>query len=230
MERTVDALARQRVLAGLSTHTLDHMAQLTSRLTVKTGTCLYQQNDMPAGLFILESGHVILYRQAREKAQILLMLKPGDVFGGESIPNGTPCPYTAKAITPASLFHIAPDALRTLLKSHQDFLVIFLELVSSRLRQLTTLVHHLAFHDVRSRLAAVLLTLIEAEGTREDEGVRIPRMLSQHDLAAMVGTAREVIYRTLRQFEKEGLLRQSRTDYLITNLEKLTLVAAEETR
>jgi CRP-like cAMP-binding protein len=226
----LETLARLSIFKKLSPTTTGEIARCLSVLAVNAGVCLYQQGDPPCGLFVLEAGHVILYRQSKTKSQILSILKAEDCFGGESLSNEGPCPYTAKAISPVQALYIAPDMLQQLLASHNDLLVVFLELVSSRLRQLTTLVHQLAFHGVASRLAAVLLALAEGESESMQDGIRVPRVLSQQDLAAMTGTAREVVYRTLKQFESAGLLRQTRTHYVITDFERLIAVAEEESR
>ena len=221
-------IAKLAILASLSPATLQHVANYTIHTSCKAGTVFFQQGEAISGLHILVSGQVILYRQSREKSQILSIVSSTQCFGGESIPNDTPCPYTAKSIAPTEYYYIAPSQVHVLLNDHADFLSCYLEVISRRLRQLTNLVHQLAFHDVTSRVAGVLLTLAEAGSELTEDGLRIPRVLSQKELASMVGTAREVVYRTVRQFEEDGLLRQTRSDYFILDLDRLVQIAAEE--
>ena len=223
-------IAKVAMFASLSPATLQQIANYAIQTTCKAGTILFQQGDAPSGLHILEFGQIILYRQSREKSQILSIVSSTQCFGGESIPNNTPSPYTAKAIALTQYYYVAPTQVNVLLNEHTDFLTCYLEIISRRLRQLTNLVHKLAFHDVTSRVAGVFLTLAEADSELTDEGLRIPRVLSQKELASMVGTAREVVYRTVKQFEQDGLLRQTRADYFILNLDRLVQIASEEAR
>ena len=223
-------IAKIDVFGNLSPVTLQQLANNMIKTTSKAGTILFNQGDSASGLYILLRGQVILYRQSREKSQILSIISPIQCFGGEAIPNDTPCPYTAKAITSMQYYYVAPLQVQTLLHEQADFLAYFLEIISRRLRQLTNLVHKLAFHDVISRVAGVLLTLAEADSEMTEDGLRIPRVLSQKEFAAMVGTAREVLYRTIKQFEADGLLRQTRSDYFVLDVDALVAIATRETR
>jgi hypothetical protein len=49
-------------------------------------------------------------------------------------------------------------------------------------------------------------------------------------MAAMVGTAREVIHRTLKKFERDNLVRVTPTHFLLLDTEKLSEVARQEMR
>ncbi len=230
MSVAAEELATMPVFENLSSATLQHMAPLMVAQTFRRRDILYHRGDPPTGLFVLQSGHVILYRQSREKSQILSVLTIGKCFGGESLPNDTPSPYTAKAISNVQVLYVTPEDVRQLLMAHVDFMTFFLETVTSRLRQLARLVHDLAFRNVSSRLAGAMLTLAEADGEVTEEGLRVPRVLSQQNLAAMTGTAREVIYRTLRQFEQEDLLKQTRQAFIILDVDRMVAIATEETR
>ncbi|MBK8022008.1 MAG: Crp/Fnr family transcriptional regulator [Chloroflexi bacterium] len=191
---------------------------------------LYHQGDPPAPLFILQSGRVKLYRQSKENCQILALPVPGDCLGAESLPTGTASPYTATTLLPTSAVCFSPDILQSLMDEHPDFQEAFLRLLTDRLKQFVTLVHDLAFRDVTSRLAIVLLARAEAEGLPEEGGVIVDRLLSQQEFADMVGTAREVVYRTFRRFEEDGLLRLSRRSIWIRDLDTLREIAQQETR
>ncbi|NPV65894.1 MAG: Crp/Fnr family transcriptional regulator [Anaerolineae bacterium] len=223
-------LADVPALARLSPDTLEHLAQQAIIVSRHKGEVFYRQGDPPSGLFALQEGRVKLYRQSRERVQILALLIPGECFGATSLPDDSPCPCSAEAVTPATAIYVPPEALRCLFETHPDLMITLLEMISNQLRQLAALVHDLAFRDVSARLARVLLARAHAEGEVTAEGLRIERVLSQQELAAMVGTAREVIYRAIRDFEQAGLLRQTRTEILILNPAALAAIAEREVR
>jgi CRP-like cAMP-binding protein len=223
-------LATIQVFAELSTSTLEHIAHVSLIVEHPAGKILFQQGSNPSGLFILLDGIIILFRQSKEKSQILSIVTVNETFGSESTATAGPCPYAAKSITPVKTLYIDAKDLTLLLEEHRDFLALYVSLIARRIRQLTSVVHKLAFHDVTSRVAGVLLTLAETNSEQTDAGLRIPRVLSQKDLAAMVGTAREVIYRILKHFEEENLIRKTRTDYYILDVDTLLQIASQETR
>lgn len=230
MSLAVEALSKFSVFHEINNSTLEKLADSIVVLKPKRNFILYEQGDPPTGFYIMESGYAVLYRQSREKSQILSVLTANDCFGGETISNSMPSPYTAKVVSSSCIYHIPPDQLHQLLENNTDFATVFLGLISTRLRQLTGIVHSLAFRNVSSRLAGVLLTLAEAQSTITDEGIQVPRVLSQQDIASMTGTAREVIYRTLKQFEHQGIIRQTRTSYIILDHVTLSQLASEEVR
>ena len=216
------------IFEPLRPQTREHLAQIVDEVVFEAGEVLYTQDDPPVGLYYLLEGYVILYRQSSEKSQILSLVQAGDCFGGESIANSKPSPYTAKVIAKTSIFYITPENLQNLIQDYPDFLSLFLTIVTQRLRQLTTVVHDLAFRDVAARVASVLLMLVEAGGQPYADGIHVPRVLSQQELAATVGTAREVVYRTLKQFEQQQILQKTSKQYIILDLEKLSEIASKE--
>ena len=87
-------------------------------------------------------------------------------------------------------------------------------MLAARVRQLLTLVEDLSFRHVIGRVAKILL---EHAGDGATSGPR----LTQQDMAAMAGTAREVIGRSLRSLEDDGIIRMDRHKLVITDREAL---------
>lgn len=225
-----ELLSRLQSFAALSPRTRRCIAEKALLEAYPARVDLYRQGDPPSALYMLQSGRVKLYRQSADRCQILGLTAPGDCLGAESLPTGALSPYTATTLTPVSAISLPPAVLQSLLDEHPDFQEVFLRLITDRLKQFVTLVHDLAFRDVTSRLAMVLIARSEVEGQRHDDGVIFERLLSQQEFADMVGTAREVVYRTFKKFEEDGLVRMTRSSILIRDLESLRAVAHQEAR
>lgn len=230
MSVSIETFAGVPAFRNLSLATRRRLAEEAAVLSLKQSEALYQQGDPVPGLFALLAGRVKLYRQSRERMQIFSLLVPGDCFGAESLPDDAPTACSAMALTMARALYIAPDRLHLLMADCPDFQIAMLELVSTRLRQFVTLVHNLAFRDVSARLASVLLSLGETDGEPCDDGLRIHRLLTQQELAAMVGTVREVVHRTLKKFERDNLVRITPTHFLLLDTNKLATIARQEAR
>ncbi len=214
----------------LTPATLECVAQAAVIVSQQKREIFYQQGAPPTGLFALQSGCVKLYRQSEDRMQILALIMPGECFGAESLPDNTPSPCSATTLIPSTAIYIPPDSLFTILLNCPDLQGLLLDLISARLKQFVSLVHNLAFRDVTARLATVLLSRAEVEGEPTAEGIRISRILTQTELASMVGTAREVVYRTFKKFERDGVARLTRTHILIIDIDKLTDIAGREIR
>lgn len=223
-------LSKFQLFAALSPRTQRHIAEKALLKDYPAGINLYQQDDPPTGLFVLQTGRVKLFRQSKEKCQILALVVPGNCLGAESLPTDAPSPYSATTLTSVIAVHLPADELQSLLDEHPDFQEVFLKLITDRLKQFVTLVHDLAFRDVTSRLATVLLIRAEVEGLPHDDGIIFDRLLSQQEFAEMVGTVREVVYRTFKRFEDDGLVQMTRSSILIRDLDKLREIALQEVR
>lgn len=227
---SAEALSRIQLFKVLSPRTNRYIAEKAMLAHYPTGVDFYRQGDPPTGLFALQAGRVKLYRQSKDKCQILALPVPGDSLGAESLPTGAPSPYTATSLSPVSAITLPPSVLQSLLDELPDFQEEFLRLITDRLKQFVTLVHDLAFRDVTSRLAMVLIARAEIEGKPHDDGIIFERLLSQQEFADMVGTAREVVYRTFKRFEAEQLVQMTRSSILIRDFEILRAIAHQEAR
>jgi CRP-like cAMP-binding protein len=198
--------------------------------TYAPGQVFFSQQEKTCGLYLLQAGAVFIYRQSGGKRQVLALLGPGECFGGEGVLSHSSPSYTARAILATQVLYLPPDQLAAYIQESPDFLTVFLGLVTRRLRQLTSLVHDLAFRDVPSRLAAVLVMLSERYGQSETGGVYLAQVISQVEMSEMVGTAREVIYRALKSFEAQGILKKDPQGILIYDLKALRRIAELEAR
>jgi CRP-like cAMP-binding protein len=110
--------------------------------------------------------------------------------------------------------------------------------LTRRVRHLSDAVEGLALYDVRIRLARCLLgyTGRHNEGARasDDDASRrdwpCPPYLTQGELAAQIGTVRDVVGRTLRSFTREGLIRRERGRVVVTDLAGLRREALHDQR
>lgn len=230
MKVSVELLCQNSLFGTLSPPTQKAIAEKAAWAEYPAKDELFRQGDLASALYILQAGRVKLYRQSKGKCQILALPVSGDCVGAESLPTGAPSPFSATTLTPVRAVFLLPGVLHTLLDEYPDFQEVFLKLITDRLKQFVTLVHDLAFRDVTSRLAMILLNRAETEGAPHHDGILFDRLLSQQEFADMVGTAREVIYRTFKRFEDDGLIRTTRVSILIRDLDALRAIALQESR
>jgi CRP/FNR family cyclic AMP-dependent transcriptional regulator len=91
-------------------------------------------------------------------------------------------------------------------REHPDVARKVIAVVGSRLRRLVGIIEDLSFTTVRPRLIALLLRLAQASGTPSKEGVRVELTKTHQDLAAELGTVRELVSRNLSRLQAEGFL------------------------
>ncbi|MDQ7024046.1 MAG: Crp/Fnr family transcriptional regulator [Anaerolineae bacterium] len=230
MSVTIAMLAQIPVFGQLQGTMLQQIANQASVIKCKRNEILYNQDATLIGLYAIIDGYVKLYRQSGQRTQILALLRRGDSFGAEALSDKANSSYYAATLTPVTLIFLPADSMLELMQSYPDIRVILLQMVTKRLRQFASLVHNLAFRDVTARLSALIIARAEQDGMITDEGIHVPRLMTQSDLATMIGTAREVVQRTLKKLEQENIVHVSRKEFLILNIDRLRQIAEEETR
>jgi len=91
-------------------------------------------------------------------------------------------------------------------REHPEVALKVIAVVGSRLRRLVGIIEDLSFTTVRQRLIALLVRLAQASSTRTSEGVLVELNNTQQDLAAQLGTVRELVSRNLGRLQAEGYL------------------------
>ncbi len=105
--------------------------------------------------------------------------------------------------------------------AHPQVALKLLRVIGIRLRKLIGIIEELSFTTVRNRLAAFLIRLARHEGTRVDAGIAITLPGSNQELAAQIGTVRELVSRNLSRFQAEGFIQMEGRHVLIPDLKRL---------
>ena len=84
--------------------------------------------------------------------------------------------------------------------------------MSVRLRRADEKIGSLVLLDVNGRVADLLLRLADEEGGQE-----ITKKITHHVIAQMIGSSRETVSRTMRDFVERGLIKVTRRDMAIAN-------------
>jgi len=184
----------------------------------RPGQYLVHQDTAPEGLFFISEGRVRLARIGPDgREQVLQMVGPGELFNAEPLFDGGATPASARAMSPVRALLLPAAVLVALIGSHPSIALLLLRELSARQRELVVLLEDLRFRSVRARLARVLL----------NEARDGAAAITQQELAERAGTVREIVGRTLRDMQQEGLVRLLRGQVSVLDLEGLREVAEE---
>lgn len=170
----------------------------------------------PAGaLYFVVAGAVKIFKTSADgKEQILSIVRPGGSFNDVPVFDGASNPFSAQAMGPVVIYGIEKRDLEAILRDHPQVALNVINVLAGHVRHLTSLVADLSFRPVMRRVAKILL---EYAG----DGTGPLRRLTQQEMAAMAGTAREVVARSLKALEAKGALRMDRHRVVITDREAL---------
>ena len=97
--------------------------------------------------------------------------------------------------------------------------------IGTRFKRIESRVEQLVFCDVRTRLARILLELARDFGRRETDRTVIEVALTQGDLATLVGSVRQTVNESLREFEQKGWIGQDGRHLVLLKRDELQGVA-----
>lgn len=194
---------------------LESIRKLVFEKTADRAEMVLFEGEAAANLYFVASGVVKVFKTSAEgKEQILSIVRPGESFNDVSIFDGGPNPASARAMGPVLLYGIKKNDMEAILRNHPQIVLNVIKVLASRVRHLLSLVEDLSFKHVIGRVAKILLEHIGGEMGRG------PR-LTQQEMAAMAGTAREVVGRSLKALEEEGAIKLDRHRIIITDKEAL---------
>lgn len=183
----------------LSTELIEMLAANTQLHGFQRGDVLFWEGDPCAGMHILESGSIKLYRLSPQGRQyIISVLFDGATCNEVPAFDGGTNPVNAEALETTKVWVINAEVLRELVTNNSEFALKILSKFGQNLRGLVAKVSEMAFYQVTHRLAR-LITELPVQDARPN--------LTQEQLAARLGTVREVVSRSLKELEKSGAIR-----------------------
>lgn len=222
MNQHIEALRQVGFCAELNETTVSDLAAIAVPLHRAAGTLIQLEGEPAEAMYVVIQGRVKIARiAANGREQVLHVAGVGHHFNTVPIFDGGVCPANAEALCDVRLLALPRAPLVQVMERHPMLALAFLKEFTGRLRHLVHLVDELALHTVQGRLAGLLLT--QAEAAERGEAVS---PLTQSEMAAHLGTVREMVARTLKGFEVLGLVRMERG--AITVLDRVGLAAQAE--
>lgn len=208
--------------AGLDEQVLDRLQGLVWERVYRRNEVVFLEGDPCEAVFFLMSGKVMILKTSPEgREQVLRVMGPGETFNEVPIFDGGPNPATVQALEQARVLAIGRGELLHLIDHYPQVGMNVLRTFAARLRELTALVGDLSFRHVTGRVARALLQLSDESAASSGAGEPPKLRLTQQELAAMAGTVREVVSRSLRTLEQEGAIRVERHRIVLLDAAKL---------
>ena len=197
--------------AGLSQAGIDSIRKYIFEKKAERGEILLIEGEPAETLYFVVDGAVKVFKTSADgKEQILQIIRPGESFNDVPVFSGGENLASAEAMGPVVLNTIRKSDLEAVIQEHPQVAMNVVNVLSQRVQHLVSLVEDLSFRHVTGRVAKVLLEHA-GDGTGEN-----PR-LTQQEMAAMIGTAREMVGRSLKTLEGEGAIRMERNRIVITD-------------
>ena len=164
------------------------------------GEVFFWEGDPCDGLYVIMQGSAKIYRLSPQGRQyIVRVLQEGDTFAEVPAFDGGANPVNVEALEVCLIWVIDSETLRGLVLSHPQFAQKVLVNFGTMLRGMVRKVSEMAFYQVTHRLARLISELPSDE-------MGAASLMTQEQMAARLGTVREVVARSLKELERSGAI------------------------
>jgi CRP-like cAMP-binding protein len=215
----LDLIKDNPYFTGLQTGEMEFIRKLLTEKSYDRGEMIVLDGETARALFFVISGAVKIFKTSVDgKEQILEIIRPGQSFNDVPIFDTGLTPISAQAMSPVLLYELDKNSVETIVHKYPRVASNVITVLAKRVRSLVALVEDLSFRTVLNRVAKILLDNA-ADGSSPG-----PR-LTQQEMAAMAGTAREVVGRSLKILEEEAIIQLDRHRIIIKDKEALRRMA-----
>lgn len=217
-----EVLRTAPLFADLSPAESQYLAQHAERHRFATGELIFSEGDECPGLWLIASGHVRIFKSSPSgREQVLAVEGPGSSVAELPVFDGGNYPASASAADAVVVWFVHKHHFHALCLEHPTVALKVLRVVGRRLRGLVAIIEELSFTTVRSRLASLLLRYAR-DGQHTPEGPSFALPVNNQELAAHIGTVRELVSRNLSRLQAEGMIRVEGRQVTLLNAIALT--------
>lgn len=215
-------LKRVSIFSSLSEPEFAFLISHLLQRKYSSGELIFNEGDVCIGLYVVQSGNVRIFKSsAGGREQVLSIDGPGSSIAELPVFDGGNYPASAQAVRDSTLLFFSRKDFQTLCVQHPEVALKVLRVVGGRLRRLVGIIEELSFSTVRHRLIALLVRLGKTEGVRNGGGIGLNLPANNSELAAQIGTVRELVSRNLSRLQAEGLIQVDNRKLEIPSLKRL---------
>ena len=202
---TRNLLSDISLFEGLTPVQLDWVAKNAHRRVFAAGTNVMTVEQPGEAVFIILHGTVKIHIEQGGHDVILSILGGGDLLGEMSLIDSMGRSASALTLESSLMLWMDRTAFNYLLDNFPPVARNLVKILSARVRLSDQVIQSLATLDVNGRVARQLLAFAERYGREVSDGVQVRIVLTQGDLADLVGASRKRVNQAMVFFKEQGL-------------------------
>ena len=224
-QHEVKLLSLVDILEPLSEEELEEVSTRCPSFSLDAGQELYGSREFDGGLFLLEEGHVVIYKMTSSGKQITFAVhRAGTVLPALRLQG-----LIAQAIESSVLAFMRREDLEYFLRRKPQMGLRLMDLLAENLRLMDARISDVIHKRVSARLASLIAWLISEEGIVVGSGDRvIPYHYTHEQLGSIIGARRVAVTRAFGVLQDEGAVELRRRRIHVKDLELLQRIAEQE--
>jgi CRP/FNR family cyclic AMP-dependent transcriptional regulator len=205
-DSTRNLLSDIPLFSGLTPTQLDWVAQRSHRRVFEAGRNVMTIEQPGEAVYVILHGTVKIHVEQSERDVILSILGTGDLLGEMSLIDSVGRSASAVTLENSLLLWMDKATFHYILDNFTPVARNLVKILSARVRLSDQMIQALATLDVNGRVARQLLAFAEKYGYEKDEATQIRIVLTQSDIADLVGASRKRVNQAMVLFKERGLI------------------------
>lgn len=215
-------MARAPVFRKLSEPQLKQLAELAVRRNLAKGDLISFYGDHFPYVILIHDGMVNINKESSEGRSLAMRsCPPGSVIWGHALFDGQPTLGTLRAFEVSSVYQWHSNDILPILQQNAEALWELCQVLHEQIRFASLTIEKLAFIPLVNRLAQLLLDQFQSAHLSP-----IDRTMTLDEMAAKIGTTREVVCRLLHKFSDRNVIEVSRSQFVLVNKIELEKIAS----
>lgn len=195
-----------QLFEGLITTQLDWISKHAHRRVFNLGTNVMTVEQPGEAVYIILHGTVKIHIEQGERDVILSVLGSGDLLGEMSLIDSVGRSASAITLENSLMLWMDKTTFNYILDNFPPVARNLVKILSARVRLSDQVIQSLATLDVNGRVARQILAFAERYGHETPVGTQVPIVLTQSDLADLVGASRKRVNQAMVFFKEQGLV------------------------
>ncbi|HEY5884250.1 MAG TPA: Crp/Fnr family transcriptional regulator [Pyrinomonadaceae bacterium] len=224
----IAALRRAMLFGELDDAPLRSIAERAVVRHFQKDELLFIAGDKAEGLYVIVSGSVRAFRESLDgREQVIHVERPGGTVGEVPMFDDGNYPSTVAAEEDTDALFLDKRDVRQLCLERPEITLAALRVLAGRLRRCAELVETLSLKEVGQRVARFVLSEAHRNGQQTDQGIVVTLTQTNQQIAARVGSVRDVVSRALSRLQNDGLIIVEDRKLTIPDISALSVFAGQ---
>ncbi len=203
-----EILSQHHLFRGLEDFYLEDLLKHSEIRSWPKGSQIITEGEKGDAVYFILSGRANVTLYGEEGREIVVsILRERDMFGEMSVLDGKPRSANVEAARDVECLVVGKEAFLEYLRTHHKVYNRFLAYLAGRLRESTRKIGGLALLDVCGRIAHTFMGMVKEESLQGGKKVVAIERPTHEEIAAMIGSSREVVSRALKKMSMEGYIK-----------------------
>ncbi|MBI2611488.1 Crp/Fnr family transcriptional regulator [Candidatus Gottesmanbacteria bacterium] len=168
---------------------------------------ILRSGDTPSGVYLVRRGFVRNYSMTLDGKELTLVIySRDDFFPVMWAIHKMVVVYNFEAMTAAEIWCAPRGAFLTFINQNPDVMSDFLSSVSFRFAGILERLTHMTYGNALTKVASLISILTMRFGVKKGKSIVIGMPLTHHEIASLVGMARETVSIEMEKLIKMGAL------------------------